>query len=136
MSIQPINNASISMQAMTAAPVRDAQAARNQAEAPAGAAHAAETRAESIQQNTNPQDQAQRTPDIGEVQKALEEVEKAVAPMAQSLQFSLDKDSGKTVVKVMDTDTNEVIRQIPSEEVLAISKAVDKLKGLLLKQQA
>ena len=53
-----------------------------------------------------------------------------------TLQFSLDKDSGKTVVKVMDTDTNEVIRQIPSEEVLAISKAVDKLKGLLIKQQA
>lgn len=136
MSIQPINNASMSVQAMTAAPVRDAQAARNQAEAPAGATRAVETRGESIQQNTNPEDQAQRTPDIGEVQKALEEVEKAVAPMAQSLQFSLDKDSGKTVVKVMDTDTNEVIRQIPSEEVLAISKAVDKLKGLLLKQQA
>lgn len=131
MSIQPINNASMSMQAMSAAPVRDAQTARNQAEAPASASRTA-----NIQQNAKPQDQAQRTPDIAEVQKALEEVEKAVAPMAQSLQFSLDKDSGKTVVKVMDTDTNEVIRQIPSEEVLAISKAVDKLKGLLLKQQA
>ena len=35
-------------------------------------------------------------------------------------QFSLDKDSGKTVVEVMDTDTNEVIRQIPSEGELAI----------------
>lgn len=136
MSIQPINNASMSMQAMTAAPVRDAQAARNQAEAPAGGSRAAEARGEIIQQNISPQDQNPRTPDIGEVQKALEEVEKAVAPMAQSLQFSLDKDSGRTVVKVMDTDTNEVIRQIPSEEVLAISKAVDKLKGLLLKQQA
>ncbi|HNF75316.1 MAG TPA: flagellar protein FlaG [Thauera aminoaromatica] len=124
------------MQAMTAAPVRDAQAARNQADAPAGGSRAAEARGEIIQQNISPQDQNPRTPDIGEVQKALEEVEKAVAPMAQSLQFSLDKDSGRTVVKVMDTDTNEVIRQIPSEEVLAISKAVDKLKGLLLKQQA
>ena len=131
MSIQPINNASISMQAMTAAPVRDAQTARNQAEASTSASRTA-----NIQQNANPQEPAQGTPDIGEVQKALEEVEKAVAPMAQSLQFSLDKDSGKTVVKVMDTDTNEVIRQIPSEEVLAISKAVDKLKGLLIKQQA
>ena len=95
-----------------------------------------ETRPENVQQNASPQDQAQRVPSAGELQKALEEVEKAVAPMAQSLQFSLDKDSGKTVVKVMDTDTNEVIRQIPSEEVLAISKAVDKLKGLLIKQQA
>lgn len=135
MSIQPINNASMSMQAMTAAPVRDAQTARNQAEAPANASRSVGVRNDAAQ-NASAQDRAQRTPDIGEVQKALEEVEKAVAPMAQSLQFSLDKDSGKTVVKVMDTDTNEVIRQIPSEEVLAISKAVDKLKGLLLKQQA
>ena len=132
MSIQSIGNASMSMQAMSAAPARDAQAARNQTESAAGV----ETRAENVQQNANAQEQAQRVPSAGELQKALEEVEKAVAPMAQSLQFSLDKDAGRTVVKVMDTDTNEVIRQIPSEEVLAISKAVDKLKGLLIKQQA
>ena len=132
MSIQSINNASMSMQPMSAAPVRDAQTARNQTESTASI----ETRSENIQQNGNAQEQAQRVPSAGELQKALEEVEKAVAPMAQSLQFSLDKDSGRTVVKVMDTDTNEVIRQIPSEEVLAISEAVDKRKGLLLKQQA
>ena len=126
MSIQSIGNASASMQAMAAAP------ARTQSESAAKV----ETRPENVQQAGNAQDQAQRVPSAGELQKALEEVEKAVAPMAQSLQFSLDKDSGKTVVKVMDTDTNEVIRQIPSEEVLAISKAVDKLKGLLIKQQA
>lgn len=126
MSIQSISNASASMQAMAAAP------ARSQTESTASV----ETRAENVQQNANAQEQAQRVPSAGELQKALEEVAKAVAPMAQSLQFSLDKDSGKTVVKVMDTDTNEVIRQIPSEEVLAISKAVNKLKGLLIKQEA
>jgi len=132
MSIQSIGNTSMSMQAMSAAPARDAQAARNQTESAASV----ETRPENVQQTGDAQEQAQRVPSAGELQKALEEVEKAVAPMAQSLQFSLDKDSGKTVVKVMDTDTNEVIRQIPTEEVLAISKAVDKLKGLLIKQQA
>lgn len=126
MSIQSISSAFTSMQAMAAAP------ARTQSESSAKV----ETRAENVQQNANAQEQAQRVPSAGELQKALEEVAKAVAPMAQSLQFSLDKDSGKTVVKVMDTDTNEVIRQIPSEEVLAISKAVDKLKGLLIKQEA
>ena len=126
MSIQSINNASMAVQAMSAAP------ARNQTESAASI----ETRPENVAPTGNTQEQAQRVPSAGELQKALEEVEKAVAPMAQSLQFSLDKDSGKTVVKVMDTDTNEVIRQIPSEEVLAISKAVDKLKGLLIKQQA
>lgn len=132
MSIQSISNSSVSMQAMSAAPTRDTQPARTQA----GSAASVETRTEYLQQSTNAKEQALRVPSAGELQRALEEVEKAVAPMAQSLQFSLDKDSGKTVVKVMDTDTNEVIRQIPSEEVLAISKAVDKLKGLLIKQQA
>ncbi len=75
-------------------------------------------------------------PDAAEVRQALDEIEKVVAPMAQALEFSIDDDSGKTVVKVMDTETDEVIRQMPSEEVLAISKALDKLKGLLLRQQA
>lgn len=126
MSIQSINNASVSTQAMSAVPVR------NQT----GPAASVETRAGNVQPNASAQEQAQRVPSVDEVQKALEEVERAVAPMAQSLAFSLDKDSGKTVVKVMDTETNEVIRQIPTEEVLAISKAVDKLKGLLIKQQA
>lgn len=134
MSIQSINNASVSTQAMSAVPVRDSQPARNQTGSTASVE--TQTRAGNIQPNASAQEQAQRVPSVDEVQKALEEVERAVAPMTQSLAFSLDKDSGKTVVKVMDTETNEVIRQIPTEEVLAISKAVDKLKGLLIKQQA
>lgn len=127
MSIQSISNASASMQAMAGT-----QAARSQADSSSAVPRGVETRSENIEQNAN----VQRVPSAGELQEALEEVSKAVAPMTQSLQFSLDKESGRTVVKVMDTDTNEVIRQIPSEEVLAISKAVDKLKGLLIKQQA
>ena len=58
MSIQSIGNASMSMQAMSAAPARDAQAARNQTESAAGV----ETRAENVQQNANAQEQAQRVP--------------------------------------------------------------------------
>ncbi|KAI5916105.1 flagellar protein FlaG [Thauera sp. 2A1] len=126
MSIQPLSSSAASMQSMVA---REAQASRSMP-----AAQGVETRPENVQTQTV--DGSQKVPSAGELQKALEDVAKAVAPMAQSLEFSLDKDSGKTVVKVMDTETNEVIRQIPSEEVLAISKAVDKLKGLLIKQQA
>ena len=38
----------------------------------------------------------------------------------RSLQFSVDDASGRMVIKVTDTETNEVIRQIPPEQVLAI----------------
>ena len=53
-----------------------------------------------------------------------------------SIQFSLDKDSGRTVVKMVDTETQEVLRQIPSEEMLAISHAIDKMRGLMIDEKA
>lgn len=56
--------------------------------------------------------------------------------MAQNLQFSMDKSSGKTVVRVVDTSTQEVIRQIPSEEVLQMAQELDRMQGLLLRGSA
>jgi flagellar protein FlaG len=40
------------------------------------------------------------------------------------------------VVKVTDTETDKVIKQIPSKEALELAKALDKLRGLLVKQEA
>jgi flagellar protein FlaG len=60
---------------------------------------------------------------------------RAIAPLASSIEFSLDQESGKTVVKVIDTETQELIRQIPSPEMLEISPALDRIQGLLLKQK-
>ncbi|NTV09682.1 MAG: flagellar protein FlaG [Zoogloea sp.] len=79
---------------------------------------------------------AVRQPSDTELAKAIHEVQKAIEPVAQNLLFSVDKDSGRTLVKIVDSATDKVIRQIPSEEVLAISKAIDKLQGLLLKDKA
>lgn len=79
---------------------------------------------------------AAATPSSDDIIRALDEVREAVKPVAQSLHFSLDQDTGRTVVKVMDTETNEMIRQIPSEDILKIAQAIDKLQGLLIKQQA
>lgn len=65
--------------------------------------------------------------------KALNELTRS---MNSSLSFTIDKDTGQTVVKVIDSSTDEVIKQIPSEEILAISKAIDQLKGVFIKQKA
>lgn len=92
--------------------------------------------------NANPpvqplaQDAAVKEPSPSALQQALDEVQSVIQPVAQDLQFSVEKDTGKTVVKIVDSATDEVIRQIPSEELIAISKALDKLQGLLVKQQA
>ncbi len=58
-----------------------------------------------------------------------------IQPFNGNLQFSIDKESGTTIVKVIDTVTKEVIKQFPSEEMLAIAKGLDQMTGLLVKQK-
>lgn len=74
--------------------------------------------------------QEQRLEDV------VNDVNEFIKPINNSLQFSIDEESGTTVVKVIDAETDEVIKQIPSEEMLALAKAIGQLKGLLVKQQA
>lgn len=77
-----------------------------------------------------------RQPTNEEVQRAVENLKRITQPVAQNLQFSVDKETGDTVIKVVDEITKEVIRQIPSEEVLELAKSLDKLQGVLLRKQA
>lgn len=55
---------------------------------------------------------------------------------AASVEFMVDGTSDHVVVRVVDSETNQLIRQFPSEETLAISRALDHLSGLLLRQKA
>ncbi len=71
-----------------------------------------------------------------DVDQAAQKINEALQTVSQKLEFSVDKDTEAVVVKVMDKETGEVIRQIPSEELLKIAKALDKLQGLLVKDQA
>jgi flagellar protein FlaG len=67
--------------------------------------------------------------------KAVEKLNELVAPALQSLQFVIDDEADRVVVKVVDTETQKVLRQIPNEEVLAFSKTLGKFQGLLLREQ-
>lgn len=53
-----------------------------------------------------------------------------------NVQFSVDKDTSRTIVKVVDVSTKEVVRQIPTEDAIDIAKSLDRLQGLLLKDKA
>lgn len=68
--------------------------------------------------------------------QAVEAANKAVRSLSNGLEFSVDLASGKTVVRVIDGVTGRLIRQIPSEEMLAIARALDRLQGLLLDSTA
>lgn len=62
----------------------------------------------------------------------LKEVRANLAEGAANLEISVDQDTGKTIVRVIDEHTQEIIRQIPSEELIAISRSLTKLEGKFL----
>lgn len=71
-----------------------------------------------------------------DLEDAIQATNDFLKPINNSIKFTLDDDTGRTVVKVVDQITQEIVRQIPSEEMLVIAKAIDKMKGLLVQQKA
>lgn len=75
---------------------------------------------------------------LEQVQQAIDRLKQTIKPdLANSLDFQIDQGSGRTVVRIMDAETNSLIRQIPSEEMVAIADAIDNMQGRsgLVKQQ-
>ncbi len=70
------------------------------------------------------------------VSAKFQPVQKIAQPVTSTFEFSIDADSGRAVVKIFDSATRELIRQMPMEEMLALAKSLDQLKGLLLHAKA
>jgi flagellar protein FlaG len=66
-----------------------------------------------------------------DLQRTLRKLNDRMAAEQRNLSFRVDEGSGRTVITVLDSATKEVIRQIPSEEVLALSRALEAASGLL-----
>ena len=84
---------------------------------------------------------AQQVSGPEQLERAVSDLASAIQSVQRNLNFSIDEDSGRTVIKVIDSQSDEVIRQIPSEEVLALSQRLKEissaeLSGLLVKSQA
>lgn len=76
------------------------------------------------------------------ISQAVAEINEFVQNIQRSVHFSVDDESGKTVIRVVDRETNELIRQIPTEEVLNIARSLEeqitanKSEGIILRVQA
>ncbi len=74
---------------------------------------------------------------VEQVKRAAEVINRALRQSNRNVEFRLDEGANRVVVKLTDSETGEVIRQIPSDEMLAISRAIGELQqGLLLRQKA
>lgn len=63
---------------------------------------------------------------------AARQIDSYLRSTGRSVQFSIDSESGRTVVSVRNATTGDVIRQIPSEEALRIAAALDSQPNALI----
>lgn len=84
-----------------------------------------------------PQTTAAQPPSIAQLQRLINSMNKAIQQNNSNLEFSMDSESQRILVKLIDTSTGDVIRQIPSEEVLAIAESIKQMQqGLFLNKKA
>lgn len=84
---------------------------------------------------TQPDNQKSETKQDISLENAVERLSKFVASTKAEINFSIDEESGIRVVKVLDSQSKDVIRQIPSEEVIQLAQVLDKLQGLFVKEK-
>ena len=65
------------------------------------------------------------------LQEAISMLNKQMAASKQALGFSYDNAIKHPVITVKNTTTGDVVRQIPSEDVLRMAHHIDELKGIL-----
>jgi flagellar protein FlaG len=66
------------------------------------------------------------------VAQAVQQIQSFLNSSQRQLQFQVDQGSGRTVVRVINPETKELIRQIPSEEVLKLAQAIGAQGGQII----
>jgi len=69
---------------------------------------------------------------LEELQEKVAQLNDHMQNLNRSLKFTVDEQSGETVVRVIDAETDKLVRQIPAQEVLDVRNAIEKYRGILL----
>ncbi len=73
---------------------------------------------------------------VEELQAAIDKLNDFMRQGQRSLSFSVDQSADEVIVKVVDTQTQELVRQIPNEETLRIKEHLESMLGLLFNDKA
>jgi flagellar protein FlaG len=114
--------------------IGDSQSAREPAKELASPAAKAAAETDAVFAAAAEVAEAAEPPSAEEVQHAARQIEAFMRNMNRYLEFRVDQDSGRTVVTVRDKTTGEVVRQIPSEEVLRLAHNLGGKLGTLLSE--
>lgn len=79
-----------------------------------------------------------RAPPVSEgnaAQQAVTEINAALKRFATTLEFTVDPGTLTRVVKVVDSDTGETVRQMPTEDAIKAARSLEQGKGFLIGQK-
>jgi len=85
-------------------------------------------------QYNNNQDEKAQPLEREQLEQMAQQLQDFMGEMNRSLQFKVDEDSGRDVIKVLDKNSGEVIKQYPSEEVLSLVSKLSESAGILIDQ--
>jgi flagellar protein FlaG len=122
------------MEVKSLAGTGSAQIAQNTLTVAANAAASARA-AEANKQASIKTETVTPVPSLMSMKQVVESINKQLQPTAGNIEFSVDHDSGKVVIKIVDKKTETVLMQIPSEQALEIAKYIGKFQGLLIKEK-
>lgn len=71
-----------------------------------------------------------------DIRRAIGELTEVLRTTSIGLRFEIDDVTNRVVTKVIDKETGELIRQMPTEEVLRFARALDRLQGMFVRQAA
>ena len=67
-----------------------------------------------------------------ELNKSIEQIQVMMDLRQRSVQFITDNESGRSVVKVVDGNSGDVIRQMPAEELLSFMRNLTRMMGTFI----
>jgi flagellar protein FlaG len=70
------------------------------------------------------------------VQQLAAELGTALNKLEGDFSVSVDKDSGRVVIRITDQITGEVVRQVPAKELLEADRSMERIVGLIVDDQA
>ena len=76
------------------------------------------------------------TPIKERLEQAAARVKEVLRGTTSRLEIEIDSDSHKAVIKILNGESGEIIRQIPAQELLDLAKHLDDPKGLLIQERA
>ena len=107
----------------------------NSTQAPVSQQSPTPTSTTSAQNSTNVPNpveaQEKTTPSLQEVIQISDRLNESIQSIQRDISFSVDDSLGEVIIKVIDRETQETIRQIPSEEMLNLSRNIEEVRSLL-----